>query len=127
MARSSHKQVLIVDDDHAVRMALRMVLESQGYCCDEVSDGTEALARLATAEFDLVMTDYQMPGMDGLQLLERLSESDGRPAQPVILHSGCLNDMVMRRARSAGAYGFLEKPFSATDVLRAVARAIEPP
>lgn len=68
-------KVLIVDDDADVREGLLDALESHGLSCWAVQDGQEALDCLRVTEVDLIVTDYRMPAMDGLDLLRRLSDS----------------------------------------------------
>ncbi len=119
------KHVLIVDDHPGVRGALRAIIESRGYFCDEVPDGAAALSRLETGRFDLVITDYQMPVMNGLQLLESLSARRGCLAQPIIFHTASPDESLARRALDAGAYRVLAKPSSPTEVLSTVEQAME--
>ncbi len=118
------KKVLVVDDHPSVREALRLLLESRGYECVPVADGAEALAQLNAAHFDLVITDYDMPNMNGLELLVSLSSTGTGPLQPVILHTGHVNETLVRRAMTAGAYDVLPKPSEAAEMIATVEQAV---
>lgn len=114
----------MVDDHPSVREALRLMLESCGYECVPVADGAEALMRLSTRRFDVVITDYEMPNMNGLELLDFLSSAPTHDSQPVILHTGNANESLVRRAMMAGAYDVLPKPAEAAEVIATVEQAM---
>ncbi len=122
---SARKRVLVVDDHPSVREALRLVLQSCGYECVPVADGAEALEQLSAAHFDVVITDYEMPNMNGLELLRSLSSARPRPPQPVILHTGNANETLVQRAMTAGAYDVLPKPAEAAEVIATIEQAMK--
>jgi len=82
-------RVLIVDDDDAARLALSACLASSGYELTEACDGMEALIRLQTGAYALVITDYQMPGLNGLELMQIVRK---KWKIPVLLISGHLTE-----------------------------------
>lgn len=114
----------MVDDHPSVREALRLMLECRGYECVPVADGAEALTQLNAGYFDVVITDYEMPNMDGLELLASLSSMQARPFRAVILHAGNMSETLALRARTAGAYDVLAKPAEAADVIATVEQAV---
>ena len=69
-------EILVVDDEASARNGLVELLRDEGYAVDAAADGFKALGKLADFAPDLVMTDLKMPGMDGIQLLEKIRESD---------------------------------------------------
>ena len=114
--------ILAVDDDPALLKLLSLRLDLEGYEVVEASSGEEALAKLANHRLDLVVTDVQMGGMDGLTLFDTLKQA--YPALPVIILTahGSVSHAVdaMRR----GVFGYLSKPFEANALLAEVARAL---
>src|SRR5205823_919433 len=80
------KRVLVVDDDPGIRDALRMILEYEGYQVLTAADGKTALASLDADSVDAVLLDIKMPGMDGLEILDRIAEREAAP--PVLMLSG---------------------------------------
>lgn len=121
------KRVLLIDDNQHTRTALRMVLESQGLECAEAIDGSAALDWLERETADLVITDNQMPGLTGLEFIERLSTKGLPQRPPVILLSGNLQDADRERAVNAGAYAVLNKPCNFPEFLSLVHLALENP
>ena len=101
---------LIVDDEAGVRSALAGVLADEGYQVDAVDSGEACLERVASEEYDVVVLDVWLPGMDGLATLERLRER-GVDAQ-VVMISGHGNIESAVRAIKMGAFDFVEKPLS---------------
>lgn len=99
--------VLVVEDDAPLRAALIAALSAQGYQAMEAGDGAGALAEIAAADVDVVLSDIGMPG-DGYALLAQLRRL--RPQVPVVLMTGIEEDDLGRRARDAGAYAYLVKP-----------------
>ena len=100
--------VLIVDDEKNIRRTVRMVLEGEGFGVEEASSGEEALARLPEVAADVLLLDVQLPGISGLDTLERIAKLKNQEAQPtVIMISGhaTLADAV--RATKAGAYDLI--------------------
>src|SRR5262245_12193389 len=75
--------LLVVDDEPAARTPLVELLKAEGYAVETAGDGFKALGRVASFAPDLVLTDFNMPGMDGIELLEKLKEHD--PELPVVL------------------------------------------
>lgn len=118
------KKILVVDDHPSVREALRLLLESCGYDCVSVADGTEALTQLRAGRFDVIVTDYEMPNMNGLELLESLASGQTLPLQPVILHTGNRTEVLVKRAMSAGACDVLPKPAGPQEVIAALEHAM---
>lgn len=111
--------VMIIDDDAAVRAALRRSLEHEGYRVLEATEGKEALAMLETERPNLVLTDIYMPEMDGLEVVAQVRKR--RPDATVVAMSGggvLPARLVLEPAGALGAAAILQKPFS-MDELRA--------
>jgi CheY-like chemotaxis protein len=98
--------VLVVDDEPLVRLLICSVVSRLGWRTLEAADGAEALAVGADSEIDLLITDYEMPGMDGIELADGFR--DRAPDLPVVVVSG--HETIGRIAGSRG-YWFLPKPF----------------
>ncbi len=120
----SRPVVLIVDDEQPLRTELRTTLEGAGYAVIEAADGAEALGLLALARYRVavVVSDVLMPGIDGLELVERLART--RPDTPVILASGFHSHEALGASGTHRIAGFLGKPYEHSEVLDVVAAAI---
>src|SRR4051812_19217458 len=118
--------VFVVDDEKNIRRTVRMVLEGEGFTVEEASSGEEALARLPDIGADVMLLDVQLPGISGLEAIERLAKLKTSEPQPtVIMISGhaTLADAV--RATKAGAYEILEKPLDRERLMVALRNALE--
>ena len=104
-------RVLIVDDDDLIVDLVRFTLESRGYEVLTATDGEEALDLAGSEPPDLVILDGMMPGLDGLQVLRRLSEGDGKPAAPVIMLSARRQQQDVVGGLASGAEDYVVKPF----------------
>jgi PAS domain S-box-containing protein len=109
--------VLVVDDHPVNRMLLRDQLATLGYACECAQDGREALEQWRRGCFGLVLTDCQMPVMDGYELARRIraeEAQDARPPTPIVACTAALNEL--DRARAAGMNDALVKPVQLTDI-----------
>jgi two-component system, cell cycle sensor histidine kinase and response regulator CckA len=115
-------RILLADDNAIVRRVLARTLEAEGYAVVEAGTGKEALAHLdSSIEFDLLLTDLEMPDMDGLQVLTEVKRTD--PDLPVIAISGAFSGRLLRFATTFGV-PTLEKPFSVPALLQTVESAL---
>jgi two-component system, NtrC family, nitrogen regulation response regulator NtrX len=114
-------RILIIDDEPAIRSTLASILEDEGHRTTACESGEEGIAQFAREEFDLILLDLWLPGMDGLAVLERLRAAG---APPVIVISGHGSVDAAVKATRLGAYDFLEKPLSLERVLLTVNHAI---
>jgi putative nucleotidyltransferase with HDIG domain len=108
------RRVLIVDDDHLVRDALRFALEDAGYDVWAVAHGADALAVLESQAVDIILSDIFMPGMNGFELLKQIRQR--RPDVPVILVTGFGNIEMARQALKEGATDFITKPYNVSEI-----------
>jgi two-component system response regulator GlrR len=113
--------ILVVDDDAALRELITLRLEANGFQVETVDSGETALAQLALARPDAVLTDMQMAGMDGMALFRAIHARD--PALPVIVLTahGTIPDAVA--ATQHGLFGYLTKPYDATTLIDLLKRA----
>ncbi len=114
--------ILIVDDHRAVREELAFALAYDGWQTREAADGPGALAQAEHGEVDLVLLDVKLPGMDGLEVLERLKAD--RPDLPVVMISGHGDLETAVLAVRKGAYDFLQKPFTNDRVVLSIRNAL---
>ncbi|MDQ2105385.1 response regulator transcription factor [Azospirillum isscasi] len=117
-------RILVIDDVPAFTALLRMTLESQGHHVAEAQDGLSGLAALERERFDLAVVDMMMPGLDGIELIRRLSaRNDPRPPA-VIAMSGGTEDFPaafsLNLSAMHGADRLLYKPFDSAELLAAV-------
>lgn len=117
------KKMLIVDDEKNIRMTLVQALEAIGLETDTAVNGEEALHKLAGTDFDLVLLDLKMPGMDGMEVLRRLRQSGAVTKVIIITAFGSVDSAV--EAMKLGAVDFLQKPFSPTDVRDLVTQVLD--
>lgn len=116
-------KVLVIDDEKAIRRSLRDILEYEKFLVDEAQDGKEGLAKLEANTYDLVLCDIKMPGLDGLELLEKAQEK-GIEA-PLIMISGHGTIETAVEAVKKGAYDFIQKPFDLNRLLVSVRNALD--
>ncbi|MEO5894684.1 MAG: sigma-54 dependent transcriptional regulator [Vicinamibacterales bacterium] len=116
-------RILVVDDEAEIRKSLRMILEYEGYEVVEASSGAEGLATAERDAPDLVFLDVKMPGMDGLEVLQRLQAS--RESMPVVVISGHATKEEVANSIKRGAIDFIEKPLGTDRVLVTVKNALE--
>ncbi len=117
------RTVLVVDDEPSMRHLLSVILQDRGYEPRAVASADEALKELAAREFDLVLTDVRMPGMDGLALLREVERL--QPDATVIVMSAYGSQETAIEAVKAGAYDFVSKPFRPDEMILVLRKAEE--
>jgi two-component system nitrogen regulation response regulator NtrX len=116
-------RILVVDDEAEIRRSVRMILEYEGHDVQEASSGPEALALVQRETPDLVFLDIKMPGMDGLEVLQKMREVND--ALPVVIISGHATVSTAVEATKLGAFDFIEKPLSSERVLVTIRNALD--
>lgn len=111
------KPILIVDDSASIRQMLSFTLKSAGYEVDEAADGKEGLGKAQSKSYSLVFTDQNMPNMDGLSLIRSLRNLAGYRSVPILMLTTESSDAMKQQGRSAGATGWLVKPFDPPKLL----------
>lgn len=114
--------ILVVDDSAAIRQLLQATLQAGGFDVIATADGAAALAFLRESRVDLVVTDINMPHMDGIQLIEHVRRDPGHAAVPILVLSGESGRAERDRATAAGASAWLSKPFTVAKLLSAIRR-----
>ncbi len=117
------RRVLLVDDDEDVRRVFARALRDGGFDVDVVGDGSEAVSRFVAGKFDAVVSDINMPGLDGVQLLRKLRELD--LDMPVLLVTGQPSLDTAVKAVELGAHRYLQKPIDPDDLVRVVGQAAD--
>ena len=116
-------RILVVDDEAEIRRSVRMILEYEGYEVLEASSGPDAIGIVEREAPDLVFLDIKMPGMDGLDALQRIRTSND--ALPVVIISGHGTVSTAVEATKAGAFDFIEKPLTTERVLVTIRNALD--
>ena len=120
---TSMHSILVVDDESEIRESLKGVLEDEGYKTSVAESGEACLEQLRKREVDVVLLDIWLPGIDGLETLQKIRELDKLPEVIMISGHGTIETAV--RATKLGAYDFLEKPLSLDKTLILIKNAIE--
>lgn len=115
--------ILVVDDEAEIRKSLRGVLEDEGYKVSTAESGEACLDALKARSFDVVLLDIWLPGIDGLETLEKIKEHSDPPEAIIISGHGTIETAV--RATKLGAFDFLEKPLSLERTLILIKNAME--
>lgn len=118
------RRVLVVDDSATLRKVLKMHLEAGGYEVELAADGAEALEKVQRATFDLVLTDFVMPRLNGYQLAQAIRSIPALGGLPVVLVSARAEALAERFVAQTGAAGWISKPFSPAELLSVVGRAL---
>ncbi len=121
------KRILIVDDFKPGRLVLRERLEIQGYACQEVGNGLEALETLQVKHFDLVITDNKMPIMTGLELIQALAKQPREQRPPVVLLTGNPSRHLFVEARQAGVQSIFKKPYDDRELFSEISSLLKSP
>jgi DNA-binding NtrC family response regulator len=115
--------ILVLDDEPIVGERLKPALEKEGYQVEIFVDPNRALERISEKTFDIVVTDIRMDEMDGIQVLERVSEKSNRTK--VIMITGYATLEVARESLTKGAFDFIAKPFKLREMRAAIKKAAE--
>lgn len=116
------KTILTIDDSRMMREMLLMVLQGAGFNVVQAEDGVEGLEALARAAPDLIITDINMPRMDGYGVIEGVRQDPRYRAMPILVLSTESSPEKKKRARDAGATGWIVKPFQADTLIDVVRR-----
>jgi excisionase family DNA binding protein len=119
---SARPRVLVADDEASIRELLSKTLALADYDVDVAQDGRSALERLRTTNYDLLITDLKMPGVDGLSVIREARRY--RPELPIIIITGFSTESSAIEALNLGVSGYLTKPFRVPKVLATAAKAL---
>jgi len=118
------KKILIVDDSKAIRQSIRFVLEQNEYQVLDAEDGLDALEKLENETVDLIITDVNMPNMNGIELIQEVRGKDNFKFVPILVLTTESQNSVMEKGKAAGATGWIVKPFSTDKLLAAVRKVV---
>lgn len=116
--------ILIVDDSISIRQSVRFVLEENGYTVFEAGDGVEGLKRLEEQKVQLVITDVNMPNMDGLTFVKKIRQTDGIKFIPILVLTTESQGAVVDEGKKAGATGWIVKPFNNDKLLETIKKVL---
>lgn len=116
-------RILVIDDERSIRNTLKDILEYEKYEVDLAEDGLKGLEKIKSGDFDVVLCDIKMPGLDGIEVLEKLNESSSDV--PVVMISGHGNIDTAVEAIKKGAFDFIEKPLDLNRLLITIRNAMD--
>jgi two-component system, NtrC family, nitrogen regulation response regulator NtrX len=116
-------KILVIDDERSIRNTLKDILEYEKYEVDLAEDGIKGLEKVKQTEFDIILCDIKMPGMDGIEVLEKIMEIS--PDSPVVMISGHGNIDTAVASIKKGAYDFIEKPLDLNRILITIRNAMD--
>lgn len=120
------KTILVVDDSASIRQVVGIALKGAGYDVIEASDGRDALSKMTGQKIHLIISDVNMPNMDGISFLKEVKASANYKFTPVIMLTTEAGQDKMQEGRAAGAKAWLVKPFQPPQMLDAVAKLVLP-
>ncbi|MEH6774308.1 MAG: response regulator [Cereibacter changlensis] len=114
------KTILAVDDSPSVRQMVRLTLTGAGYSVVEAVDGQDALEKASAQKFDAILTDQNMPRLDGISFIRKFRDTASAVGVPIVFLSTESHEGLKQQAREAGAIGWMMKPFDQAQLLAVV-------
>ncbi|MDO1580511.1 response regulator [Rhizobium oryzicola] len=116
--------ILTVDDSASIRLTTRVALSNAGYTVTEAVDGQDGLSKIKSGNFDIIVTDLNMPNMDGLTMIRELRKLPAHTGVPVIFLTTESDNELKQQAKAAGATGWLTKPFDPESLVKIVKKVL---
>ncbi len=116
--------ILAVDDSASMRQMVTFTLKNAGYDVTEAVDGEDALDKARGRDFDLVLTDQNMPRLDGIGLTKKLREAPNFKSTPILILTTESSDQMKQAGRAAGATGWLVKPFDPAKLIEVIRKVM---
>ncbi|MCI3135426.1 response regulator [Phenylobacterium aquaticum] len=116
--------ILTVDDSVSIRQAIKIALTGEGYDVSEAGDGAQGIAKADAGRFDLIITDLNMPVMDGLTMIRQLRTKPAHQGVPILFLTTESDAEIKAQAKAAGATGWLTKPFDPEQLVRIVKKVL---
>jgi DNA-binding NtrC family response regulator len=116
-------KIVLIDDDEWIRDSLSLFFEGEGCNLRALETAEEAIETLQEQQYDIIIADYRLPGMDGLEFLRRMKETHPRAMKNLI--TAYKDDKVVSEARRLGVHDFIEKPFTTRTIEESLSRLIE--
>jgi two-component system chemotaxis response regulator CheY len=116
--------ILAVDDSASMRQMVSFTLKSAGYNVVEAVDGQDAYEKTNGRDFDLVLTDQNMPRMDGISLTKKLRDNPKFKTTPILILTTESSDQMKQAGRTAGATGWLVKPFDPAKLIEVIKKVV---
>ncbi|KQU81642.1 MULTISPECIES: response regulator [unclassified Rhizobacter] len=116
--------ILIVDDSASMRQMVAFTLKSAGYTVVDAVDGEDAYEKTSATDFDLVLTDQNMPRLDGIGLTRKLRDNPKFKTTPILILSTESSDSMKQAGRAAGASGWLVKPFDPAKLIEVIKKVL---
>ena len=116
--------ILAVDDSASMRQMVTFTLKNAGYSVVEAVDGQDAYEKANSRDFNLVLTDQNMPRMDGISLTRKLRENPKFKTTPILILTTESSDQMKQAGRTAGATGWLVKPFDPAKLIEVIGKVI---
>lgn len=118
------KKILVVDDSAAIRQSVTFVLQQEGYETIEASDGVEGLRTIQSNQVDMVISDVNMPNMDGITMVSKIREISTFKFIPIIILTTESQNSKMAEGKAVGATGWIVKPFTSEKLLAVVKKLL---
>ena len=118
------KVIMTVDDSVSIRQMIAFTLRNEGYTVIEAEDGVDALSKLEESSADLVLTDLNMPNMNGIELTKNLRTNDTYRFIPIILLTTESQEEKKLEGKRAGATGWIVKPFNSNELIACIRKVL---
>lgn len=116
--------ILIVDDSASIRQAVKIALNGHGHHVTEAANGSEGATKAGAAKYDLIITDLNMPVMDGLSMIKQLRTKADYSGVPIVFLTTESDAGIKQQAKAAGATGWITKPFDSEQLGRIVTKVL---
>jgi len=120
LTRLKQKKILLIDDDEWIRDSMGLFFDSEGCQFHAVETAEAGIAELEVQDYDIIITDYRLPGMDGLAFLKRIKDSHKAAVKILITAFG--DDDLAEESVRAGVSDYIQKPFDMQDIEKALER-----
>ena len=116
--------ILIVDDSASIRQAVKIALSRHGHSVSEAVNGSEGVQKATAAKYELIITDLNMPVMDGLSMIRKLRTNTSYTGVPIVFLTTESDAGVKQQAKAAGATGWVTKPFDSDQLCHIVTKVL---